>query len=82
MATTITFNKLRQIKDSLPDGAIHQIATDLGMSVETVRDYFGGYNYRDGAPTGVHTEKGPDGGIVMIDDDSILRKAKQYIGNS
>ena len=26
MAKTITFNELRRIKDSLPDGATHQIA--------------------------------------------------------
>ena len=45
MTKTITFNELRDIKDRLPDGTIHRIAAELGLSVETVRNYFGGENY-------------------------------------
>ena len=48
MTKTITFNELRDIKDRLPDGTIHCIAAELGVSVETVRNYFGGENYKDG----------------------------------
>ena len=47
MTKTITFNELRRIKDRLPDGSTHRIADELGLSVETVRNYFGGYNYKD-----------------------------------
>ena len=36
---TITFNELRKIKDSLPTGSMHRIADELGMSVETVRNF-------------------------------------------
>ena len=36
MAKTITFNELRRIKDSLPDGATHQIADKLNITVQTV----------------------------------------------
>ena len=45
---TITFNELRKIKDSLPDGSMHRIADELGMSVETVRNFFGGSNFEQG----------------------------------
>mgnify|MGYP000520820424 FL=1 len=41
MTKTITFNELRRLKDSLPDGSTHRIADELGISVETVRNYFG-----------------------------------------
>ena len=32
MARTITFNELRDLKDKLPDGSIHQIAAELDMT--------------------------------------------------
>ena len=40
MTKTITFNELRRIKDSLPDGSTQRIADELGLKVETVRNYF------------------------------------------
>ena len=40
----MTFNELRRIKDSLPDGSMHRIADELGLDVETVRNFFGGDN--------------------------------------
>ncbi len=43
---TISFNELRRIKDSLPDGSI----------------------------------PGPEGGIVVIDDNTILNQARAIIG--
>ena len=64
MTKTITFNELRKIKDSLPDGSTHRIADELGLSVETVRNYFGGQNFQDGKSCGIHIEPGPDGGLV------------------
>ncbi len=79
MSTTITFNQLRKIKDSLPDGSIKSIAEDLNLDVETVRNYFGGWNYNRGKSLGVHFEKGPDGGIVELDDPTILDYAQQII---
>ena len=80
MTRTITFNELRSIKDRLPDGTIHSIAEDLGITVETVRNYFGGENYKDGKSCGLHIEPGPDGGIVMIDDTAILDRALDILG--
>ena len=75
MTKTITFNELRKIKDSLPSGSMHRIADELGVSVETVRNFFGGQNFKDGKSVGLHLEPGPDGGIVMLDDTTVLEKA-------
>ena len=36
MTKTITFNELRRLKDSLPDGSTHRIADELGISVATI----------------------------------------------
>lgn len=77
MIRTITFNKLREIKDNLPDGAMHKIAEELELNVETVRNYFGGANYKDGKSVGMHMEKGPDGGVILLDDTAILDKANE-----
>ncbi|MCT4590478.1 MAG: DNA-binding protein [Carboxylicivirga sp.] len=77
--TTITFNQLRKIKDSLPDGSIRSIADELDLDVETVRNYFGGANYDRGKSVGIHLEQGPDGGIVELDDTTILDMARDII---
>ena len=79
MERKITFNELRHIKDSLPDGSIHQIAQEFGMEVETVRNYFGGANYVKGKSVGWHIEPGPDGGVVLLDDAAILDRAQELI---
>ncbi len=76
----ITFNELRRIKNSLPEGSAHKIADELNITVDTVRNYFGGTNFDTGDTTGLHIEQGPDGGIVSLDDDTILNKAKEILG--
>ncbi|OWY20652.1 DNA-binding protein [Sphingobacteriales bacterium UPWRP_1] len=80
MHTTITFNELRKIKDSLPDGSMHIIAEALNLSEETVRNYFGGTHYDSGESVGVHFEQGPNGGIVYLEDTAILDKALEILG--
>lgn len=80
MARTITFNELRTLKDKLPDGSIRKIAQDLDLEIETVRNYFGGYNYKEGKSVGIHIEPGPDGGIVVLDDTTIFDKALEILG--
>ncbi len=79
MDKKITFNELRKIKDSLPDGSIRQIAQEFNLEVETVRNYFGGANYDRGKSVGLHIEPGPNGGVVLIDDTKILDRAQQLI---
>ena len=76
---TITFNELRRIKDSLPSGSMHRIADELNMTVETVRNFFGGHNFKNGKSVGIHLEPGPDGGLVMLDDTTVLEKALQIL---
>ncbi|MCZ4694339.1 DNA-binding protein [Ancylomarina euxinus] len=75
MTKTITFNELRNIKDRLPEGSMRKISKELNLNVETVRNYFGGVNYREGKSIGVHVEQGPNGGIVELDDTTILECA-------
>ena len=76
---TITFNELRRIRDSLPSGSMHRIADELNMTVETVRNFFGGHNFKNGKSVGIHLEPGPDGGLVMLDDTTVLEKALQIL---
>lgn len=75
----ITFNELRSIKDRLPNGSMKQIADSLGVDIETVRNYFGGANYRKGDVADIHYEQGPDGGIVQLEDTKILDLANTIL---
>ena len=79
MTKTISFNDLRRLKDSLPDGTMHKIADELNITVQTVRNYFGGCNYEFGKNCGVHIEPGPDGGIVVLDDTTIYDMAVKIL---
>ena len=74
----ITFNELRRIKDKLPSGSSQRIADELGIDIETVRNYFGGQHAaKEGG--GVHFEQGPDGGVVTLDDTAILDAAMRIL---
>ena len=79
MPKTITFNELRRIKDSLPDGSMHKIADQLNLTVQTVRNYSGGTNYEFGSNCGLHIEPGPNGGYVVLDDTQILDMALEIL---
>ncbi|MFM2291548.1 MAG: hypothetical protein RIS29_1361 [Bacteroidota bacterium] len=79
MTKTITFNELRRVKDLLPSGSMTKIAQELGLEKETVRNYFGGHDFKDGKSCGMHIEPGPDGGLVMLDDTQILDLAMGII---
>lgn len=79
MSKTVSFNELRRLKDSLPDGSMHRIADKLNVTVQTVRNYFGGVNYQFGRNAGMHIEPGPDGGIVVLDDTTIYDMAVEIL---
>ncbi|MDR2683793.1 MAG: DNA-binding protein [Prevotellaceae bacterium] len=82
MIKTVTFNELRRLKDSLPHGAMQTIADQVGLDIETVRNYFGGQNFKNGGGCGVHIEAGPDGGLVTLDDTTIYELAEKIVKQS
>lgn len=41
--------------------------------------FFGGHNFKNGKSVGIHLEPGPDGGLVMLDDTTVLEKALQIL---
>lgn len=81
MSTNITFNELRNIKHALPTGSVRKIAQNLNLEEQTVRNYFGAKK-NSGQPANWHLQAGPDGGIVKIQDTTILEMAKKIIVES
>jgi len=79
MVKQMTFNQLRKIKDTLPSGSMQKIADELGISADTVRNYFGAQNFDCGESCGLHLEAGPDGGMVVFDDTKILDVALEML---
>ncbi len=75
----ITFNELRRIKDKLPSGSSQRIADELGIDVDTVRNYFGGKHFEAKEGIGIHIEQGPDGGVVTLDDTTIFDAAMRIL---
>ncbi|MBR9919278.1 MAG: DNA-binding protein [Bacteroidetes bacterium] len=78
----ITFNELRDIKHSLPTGSVSRLAKELGLSEQTIRNYFGANDFSDGEFTGKHIQSGPNGGIVHLKDTRILEAAKSILAES
>ena len=66
-----TFNRLREVKDSLPHGSMDAIANELGITADAVRAYFNA----EGTASGYHIAPGPEGGIVELSDTRILEVA-------
>jgi hypothetical protein len=75
----ITFEELRRIKHALPTGGVKRIADDLKLEEQTVRNYFGAKKYENGQIVSQHIEPGPDGGIVHLEDETIINLAKKII---
>ncbi len=76
----ITFEELRRIKHALPTGSISRIAQDLSLDEQSIRNYFGAHQYKDGQIVEWHLEPGPNGGIVHLEDPTILNHALQILG--
>lgn len=75
----ITFEELRKVKHSLPTGSISKIASMLDLEEQTVRNYFGAKKYENGQIVGQHIQPGPNGGIVSLENNTILELAKKII---
>lgn len=75
----ITFEELRTIKHHLPTGSIKQIAEKLNLKEQSVRNYFGANKTSGHLATTWHKQAGPNGGILKIEDPTILNLAKQMI---
>lgn len=75
----ITFSELRKIKHELPTGSVKTISDLLGISQQTVRNYFGAKKYENGQIVGKHIQPGPDGGYVSLERSDILEAAKKII---
>ena len=78
----ITFDELRRIKHALPTGSVKRIADELQMEEQTVRNYFGAKKYENGQIVSQHIQPGPDGGIVSLEDETILKVARRIIEES
>ena len=78
----ITFEELRRIKHALPTGSVKKIADELKIEEQTVRNYFGAKKYENGQIVSQHIQPGPDGGIVMLEDETILKVARRIIEES
>jgi predicted transcriptional regulator len=78
----ITFEELRKIKHSLPTGGVKRIADELHLEEQTVRNYFGAKKYENGQIVSQHIQPGPNGGIVNLEDDTILNVAMRIIEES
>jgi len=75
----ITFEELRKVKHALPSGSIARIAQELNIEEQTVRNYFGAHQYKDGQVVEFHLEPGPNGGIVHLEDTTIFERAQQIL---
>lgn len=74
--------ELRKIKHNLPTGSVSKIATELQVTEQTVRNYFGAKKYLQGEVVGKHVQPGPNGGYVHLEDENILQVALRLIEES
>ena len=77
-----TFEEQRRIKHALPTGGVKRIADELKLEEQTVRNYFGAKKYENGQIVSQHIEPGPDGGIVHLEDETIINLARKIIEES
>ena len=79
----ITFNELRRIKDKLPSGSSQRIADELGIDVDTVRNYFGGKHFdaKEGVMcnSGFLTGKTVKEAIPAAIDEVVKLKENEFI---
>ncbi len=76
----IWFNDLRRIKHSLPTGSVSRIANELHIEEQSVRNFFGSRHGGNQPLHGWHLEPGPNGGIVQVEDTTVLDAALRILG--
>ncbi len=75
----ISWKELREVKHNMPSGSVSRIAKELGINEQTVRNYFGANKFEEGSLTGKHIQPGPNGGVVSLQDTTILNLAREII---
>ena len=76
----ISFDELRDIKHRLPTGSVGRIAKELNITEQSVRNYFGANKFdQSNDLTGKHYQSGPNGGIVNLQDTTILDLALKIL---
>ena len=76
----ISFEELRHIKDTLPHGSMEQIAAELHLDIDAVRNYFGAEHFESPEKiVDVHFEKGVGGGSVRLERTDILEAAQRIL---
>ena len=75
----ITFSELRSIKHNLPEGSIRRMSEELNIPEQTIRNYFGANKYDNASTIDKHLQPGPNGGIIEIEDTTILDLARRII---
>lgn len=78
----LTFEELREIKHKLPTGSVKRIAKELNIDEQKVRNFFSAGRNGKGEVSDVYVEPGPNGGIVHIEDTTILDAAKRIISGN
>lgn len=74
-----TLEELRDIKHKLPHGSITRLSEELNLPEQTIRNYFGAHKYQEGGIADTHIQPGPEGGIVHLEDPTILNAAKAIL---
>lgn len=77
----ITFEELRQLKHSLPTGSVSRIAQELNKDEQDVRNFFGAVKFK-GSTDDWHYEPGPGGGIINVNDPTIIDAARRILHES
>lgn len=78
----IKFEDLRRIKHSLPSGSVNRIASELNLSEQSVRNFFGGKSFQNehnDSSEDWHWEQGPGGGVMTLSNTQIFDAAMRIL---
>ena len=75
----ITYDELRDLKHLLPTGSVKLIASQLDISENRVRNFFGGNRKDPSVIVDLHRQPGPNGGLYYTDETKIIELARRII---